>query len=205
MRHAKSRLHQLAVQDFADTAAKNALAASSIEFLGPPEDEWRKCLQQFRDGKSARDGRGTSDRIYLMRWCLSECMLQHWRKQLRTAKVLVLIRDERQGRLQIRFRATSSNFSVLSGVFGCEELCIGKKAIDIDIHNATKAALKEFCTERSGAPRGFNGPAPKVDSELLAALKEKCEMIVTDCASADVHQCSQQSPACSFDYYWFSS
>jgi hypothetical protein len=111
-------------------------------------------------------------------------MLQHWRKQLRTAKVLVLIRDERQGRLQIRFRATLSNFSVLSGVFGCEELCVGKKAIDI--HNATKAALKEFCTEHSGAPRGFNGPGPKVDSELLAALKEKCEMIVTDCASAEL-------------------
>ena len=44
VRHAKSRLHELAVQDFADTAAKNALAASSIEVLGPPEDEWRKCL-----------------------------------------------------------------------------------------------------------------------------------------------------------------
>ena len=182
LKHAKTRLHQLAMQWFLD---KNPTEQQACENLfGPSIDGWKRCLNDFVQGKSARNGKTTSDQQYLMRWCLSEAMLQQLRQKVRSARVLVLIRDERQGRLQIRFQATLANHSMLSGLFGCEELKEGKKAKDIT--EATRNALKTFCTERLGAPRGFRGKEAVLDKTLFETLQDKIEMIVTDCASAEL-------------------
>ena len=182
LKHANTRLHQIAMQDFLD---KNPAEQHACENLfGPATDCWKRCLHDFLQGKSARDGKVASDQQYLMRWCLSEAMLQQLRGKLRSARVVVLIRDERQGRLQIRFQATLANHSILSGLFGCEELKEGKKAKDIT--EATRNALKTFCTERLGAPRGFRGKESVLDSALLQTLQDKIEMTVTDCASAEL-------------------
>lgn len=184
-KHENSRLHQLACRALLDAeTSSKTMQRALVDSLGPPETEWRDMFDKYHKGKSARDGEGCSDRVALMRWCIAEAILDRWRCSLRTARSFVLIRDERQGRLLLRFRSTLQDFSILSGIVGCEELLEGKKAVDI--HTATKNALRHFCTERSAAPRNFKGSDAAFNADLFAHLQDKCEMIVTDCASAEL-------------------
>ena len=150
----------------------------------PPPDEFQQCLEDLRKGCSARGGGGCSDKKMLMRWCLSEAILQRYRTSLRVAKSLVLVRDERHGQLLLRFRATLSDMSVVFGVLGVQKLSEGSKARDI--LNATEKALEDFATPCLSPPRGFGGTAGEIDQALLIHLKNKCEMVVTDCASAEI-------------------
>ena len=191
-RHAKCRLHQLAVQHLQDNgAATSVLTRGSSDkdngsaLPGPRLQEWESCFNGLRKGKSARDGGGQSDKVVLMRWCITESMLQLWRKQLGSARSLVLVRDERKGRMGLRFRACLQDFSVIEGVFGLEELQEGKKSAHI--HAATVQALKSFCTSCHSPPRNYKmQDANRLDHGLLNHLKECCDMIVTDCAAAEL-------------------
>ena len=149
----------------------------------PPAEEFRACLENLRKGGSARGG-GTSDKATLMRWCLSEAILQRNRSFLRLAKSLVLVRDERHGQLLLRFRATLSDMSVVLGVLGVQKLDQGSKARDI--LKATEKALEEFATPCLNPPRLFRGTRGEVDQSLLIHLKSKCDVVVTDCASAEI-------------------
>lgn len=183
-KHAQSRLHLLACQALVDKETSETMQKALLDSVGPSQTQWRAVFDKYQKGKSARDGEGCSDRVALMRWCIAEAVLDRWRTSLRTVRSFVLIRDERQGRLLLRFRSTLQDFSILSGIVGCEELSEGKKAVDI--HTATKNALRHFCTERSGAPRNFKGSDAAFNADLFAHLQDKCEMIVTDCASAEL-------------------
>ena len=181
-RHAKCRLHQLAVQHLQDNGAATSVSTTGP---GPHLQEWESCFNGLCKGKSARDGGGQSDKVVLMRWCITESMLQLWRKQLGSARSLVLVRDERKGRMGLRFRACLQDFSVIDGVFGLEELQEGKKSAHI--HAATVQALKSFCTSFHSPPRNYKmQDANRLDHDLLNHLKECCEMIVTDCAAAEL-------------------
>ena len=119
----------------------------------------------------------------LMRWCLSEAILQRYRTSLRVAKSLVLVRDERHGQMVLRFRATLSDMSVVSGVLGVQKLSEGSKARDI--LNATEKALEDFATPCLSPPRGLEELQGEIDRALLIQFKNKCEMVV-DCASAEI-------------------
>ena len=118
-----------------------------------------------------------------MRWCLSEAMLDHHRACLKCASMVVLIRDERHGKMLIRFRATLKDMTVVCGVLGLVELRQGSTAKDIV--DATEKAFI-FATPRHEAPRNFHGCTRKLESKLLKHLQERVEITVTDCAAAEI-------------------
>lgn len=101
-RHASSKLHQAAVR--AADSTKFPITSSAIV-------EFREALQQMRRGRSARDMLDgvLSDRVLLIRWCISEAVLQKYRAFLRTAEAICLMRDCRDGRLLMRFRASRAS------------------------------------------------------------------------------------------------
>ena len=101
-RHASSKLHQAAVR--AADSTKFPITSSAIV-------EFREALQQMRRGRSARDMLDgvLSDRVLLIRWCISEAVLQKYRAFLRTAEAICLTRDCRDGRLLMRFRASRAS------------------------------------------------------------------------------------------------
>ena len=157
-KHSKTRIHQEALQAWHDKSKSACLA--------PPRKDFEKALEGLRKGRSARDGGGSSDQATLTRWCLTEACLQEARSALRTCKSLVIIRDERAGKLMLRFRATLRDMSVLTGVLGLQDLSCGKKAADIV--DAT-ARAQTFATEQFQPPQGFRGRGgTRLDENLLA-------------------------------------
>ena len=94
-RHACSKLHQAAVQDSQSNTPGIALS------------EFEQTLTDMQRGRSARDmlDATLSDRSLLLCWCISEAVLQKYRAFLREAGAICLMRDCRDGRLLIRFRA----------------------------------------------------------------------------------------------------
>ena len=111
-------------------------------------------------------------------------MLDHYRACLKCASMVVLIRDERHGKMLIRFRATLKDMTVVCGVFGLVELRQGSTAKDIV--DATETAFNIFATPRQEAPRNFRGCTRKLESKLLQHLQERVEITVTDCAAAEI-------------------
>ena len=178
--HMQSKTHIRACQLWSDESN-----GASTQFVGPVVEQWELALRNLRKGHSMRDREGTSDQKTLVRWCLTESVLGCCRAALRTCKTLILIRDERQGKLMIRFRATLQDMTVLSGLLGVEELSKGKKAQDL--LEATKEAIKIFSTINFQPPRGFRGRTRNhLDQKLAETIQEKCQMVVTDCASVEL-------------------
>ena len=183
IQHAGTRHHKLALEHW-ELAASADTAADSQSVSALPTAEWKTTLEDFRKGRSARSGGTCSDLKNLMRWTLSEAMLQSMRASLRECRCLVLIRDERQGKLGLRFRATLKDLTVLCGVLGVEHL-EGKTACDLVA--ATERAIRTFATINYKPPRGFRGPTRnQIDEKLVSIIRERCHMVVTDCASAEL-------------------
>ena len=155
-----------------------------LSCIAPPAKEFQSCLRRMRKGRSARDGGGCSDKTNLMRWCLAEAMLDEHRAAARKCSSVVLIRDERQGKLMVRFRlCESATLNVRSGVLALETLPGGHAE---EILLGTRRGLETFCQSRYNAPRGFRGSIPEYDKDLFEKLRQKCQMVVTDCASAEL-------------------
>ena len=71
-------------------------------------------------------------------WCLHEAHLEQCRQLIRSAECMVISRDERHGRLQIRWRCIQ-NDTVSSGTLA---LCIGYKPDALVIEQATEQKFK---------------------------------------------------------------
>lgn len=179
-RHSSSKIHREAVLHW--EVAKQG----SVPVMAPPQEEFQETLVKFRRGDSARSqgSGGASDKVVFMRWCLSEALLDRYRTALRNAWTIVLVRDERHGKLLIRFRATLKDMSVVCGVLGMVKLIDGSRAKDI--LNATTKILSIFATPRYEAPRMFRGGTRECDSHLKKHLQESVEMIVSDSAASEI-------------------
>ncbi|CAK8999692.1 Uncharacterized protein SCF082_LOCUS6168, partial [Durusdinium trenchii] len=114
-RHEKSRAHQM---------------ASASEVIGaPPVDAFKDCLQGLMQGQSARQGGVSSDKKTRMRYALSEAIISRNRKLISDAETLSLMRDERKGKLLVRFRAVCQDLTTVSGVLGFQEVAGSAESI----------------------------------------------------------------------------
>ena len=86
--------------------------------MAPPSAEFQEVLTNMRQGGSARQGGVSSDRKSRLRFAVSEAILRRARQQLARARCVALFRDERQGRLLVRYRACLDDLTVVSGVLG---------------------------------------------------------------------------------------
>ncbi|CAK9092405.1 Uncharacterized protein SCF082_LOCUS43483 [Durusdinium trenchii] len=176
--HARSRLHQDALLHFCGEAE-----FADVYRLAPAAAEFSEAMEKLRKGRSARDGGGCSDKKNLIRWSLSEAVLDRSREAVRRSESLVILRDERHGKLMLRIRACGPDMTVHSAVLGMETMPRGKAT---DILEATRSAMRTFSTSRCNPPRNYRGPRPDCDETLFDRLTEKCEMVVTDSASSEL-------------------
>ena len=108
---------------------------------------------------------------------------QH-RAAARQSSSVVLIRDERHGKMMVRFRlCESKTLNVRSGVLALETLSCGQAE---EILRATRRGLSQFCQSRRNPPRGFRGHVQDFDEGLFKKLRQNCQMVVTDCASSEL-------------------
>lgn len=178
-RHQESQKHQEAVRFMEGSVSENDLASA------PSYLDFAATLNDMQKGHSMRNGGTCSDRTVLMHWCISESLLSIWRQKLSKAATLCLIRDERKGKLLIRFRGCSDDMDVCSGTLGCVRMKGGSAE---DIVTATAKAMRIFCTNFFQAPRlgislqqqgGF-------DRNLFKHLRGTVHMLTTDSHPAEL-------------------
>ena len=145
-RHEASKAHQAAAQL---CAGKAAIA------MAPPHSEFQAALTCMRQGGSARQGGVSSDRKSWLRFALSEALLRRARQQLARARCVALFRDERKGRLLVRYRACLDDLTVVSGVLGLKQA----EGSGDGLTKVTKMILEEFATPFHDLPRKCSAPS----------------------------------------------
>ena len=129
----------------------------------------KATLRTMQQGRSCRDKDSSSDRTSLLRWCVSEGVLDHYRGFLATAKSIVLMRDERNSRILVRFAAANEKLQTLAGVMG---LVKDRGSSNAEaILQATVEIMERFCTKLGDAPRNtcFKGAAALVRGFLATS------------------------------------
>jgi len=176
--HQKSVLQALGVD----------LGPRGTPLLGAPSLEaFNEVLAQVLRGESMRamDQGGTGDRMKNMRFCLLEALMEEDRAFIRRAKTMVLLRDERRGRLVVRYAACTGDLETRRGTVAVMRDYDSPTADNIV--KATRQAFKQFCTHRAGRPRSMPAlPAPEVDRDLLQHMRQITEMLVSDSAASEL-------------------
>ena len=173
-RHESSKIHVQAVE------TGGHLEASA---LAPPLPEFEESLRRMRSAGSSRDGGTCSDRKHQVRWCLAEATMEKGRQVLRDALAICLTRDERKGRLLVRWRACQPDLSSASGVCGFQAV----EGFADDLANSVKSAVQVFCTPRTCLPRGFQDKNPSgFDTPAEKNIRDKTIVLVTDAAAPEL-------------------
>ena len=167
-RHANSKLHIEAVN------ASNAPAGS------PPTSFFTDLVDHIQTGAGSAPEqewahlRGT--------WCLAEALKAMDQRFLARARAVTLFRDERKGRLMIRFLAVGPDLEVRSGTFGQEQ---GHGTGAINILKATENVLLRACTRFATPPYRCRAQ-PVLNRKLYRHLRLAVTGITTDAAADEV-------------------
>ena len=189
--HMGSKKHLVAMNHLAtQTTTASSSSSSTSESSGvtaaaPSLDDFRSVWERAGLGQ-VKIKRFQSSK---MMWCLSEVLKARTRKVLENADCIGLVRDERQGRLLIRYRAVKGldlHCGVLGQAknFGTGHVNLEKATVDL-----VKQALQP-CTE---APKTstFKPSRSQVElsrrlAERTTAVLEKVEMLCVDSASDEL-------------------
>ena len=134
-RHEKSKGHQ---------AASKSQSTDSALHLAPSQESFEEFLTQTLQSQSVRDGGVTSDKRIKMRWALTEAILARNRKMLADSQSMTLLRDERKGKLLVRFRAVRRDLSTVSGCFGLLPVSGSADSIALATDTLMEAYLELF-------------------------------------------------------------
>jgi len=178
-RHHDSKKHQEAIRFLEGHITEDDLS------VAPSLQDFASALSNMKKGQSMRNGGVPSDTTSLMQWCISESLLQVWRSKLAKATTLCLVRDERKGKLLIRFRACDGCLELCSGTLGCVRMTGGGAE---DIVTATAKALRIFCTENYLPPRMGNRLSQQggFDRKLFKHLRSIVHILTTDSHPAEL-------------------
>jgi hypothetical protein len=184
-RHARSQVHQQAVLHLLGVAVGPTGGCLSG---APTLDSFRTLLSRMEEGESERasarrqSGAKCSLKIRNMRWAVVEALREKDREFLRTSTTIVLMRDERETRLLVRYCAADKHLNVRRGFLGQTR---GAGGLGREIVAATGRVLRTFCTRKAGLPPGGRG-APTRDQGLLRHIQDRIEILVSDSAASEL-------------------
>ena len=178
-KHESAKSHTLA-----EEAAQKHLEGSAVtSVFAPPMSDFRDTLSKMRQGGSSRDGGPSSDKKNKLRWAVSEAVFEKSRQWLKEAQCISLMRDERKGRLLIRFRAClSPSLEVVQGVIGLRS----SEGYADNLAQCTIEAVREFCQPMKCPPRSCPTAEPKYDQDLEKNIRDRTAIVVTDAAANEL-------------------
>ncbi len=133
----------------------------------------KEVLHGLQRGKSEREeGRGS--KVAELRWAIAEAYASLDLEFLGKATSVALCRDERHGKLLVRFSAATEDLEHRSGTIALVKLN-GCTAFDLVV--ATRKALTFFCT---------CGHPPKLNRKLFDWIRTHVEVIANDAASNEM-------------------
>lgn len=173
-RHEQSKAH---------VAAAAAASSADHAALAPDKSIFEEALKRMRSGGSARDGGACSNKKEQVRWRLAEASMEAGRKVLREARCVALTRDERKGRLLIRWRACQADLTPASGVLDFKPV----EGYADSLASAVQKALSDYCQPRQSLPRGFvDNSLPAFQEDVAANVKRRTSILVTDAAAPEL-------------------
>ncbi len=184
--HSECKKHILALNTITaqPSGGSSSSTSSTSGVIAAPSIEELSSVWETAGGKQAKIKRNRSDKIM---WCISEVLKARTRRFLENADCIGLIRDERKGRLLIRYRAVKG-LDLQCGVLGqAKDFGTGHE----NIGEATVNILKQALTPQTGAPKSAVCSQKKVDlsrrlAERTAGVLEKVEMLCVDSASDEL-------------------
>jgi hypothetical protein len=117
-----------------------------------------------------------------MRWAIVEALREKDREFLRKATTIVLMRDERETRLLVRYCAADKHLNVRRGFLGQTR---GAGGLGREIVAATSRILRLFATRKAGMPPGGRG-TPVRDKALIRHIQDHIEILVSDSAASEL-------------------
>ena len=159
-----------------------------VAFTAPLVESFKQMFCAFHEGRAARSGFDLPSghvgrtKANLMLWCLNEALLERDREFLVQSSCLMIMRDERRGRLHFRFRGASSLLIVSAGYLGQS---VGHTPDALGIRDATMQVIKRFCTRRSNPPPGSKLETC-FDTSLCDRMLSCLEAVSVDSASNEV-------------------
>ncbi len=164
------------------------LSPNGVPLVGVLELQvFEDALARLREGTSARrmDNGGTGETNKHIRWCVLEALASQDRAFLREAVTMVICRDERHGRLLVRYAACKPNLESRRGTLGVIR-DYGAPSAE-NILKATQGLFKQFCTRRLGKPRSMRHmKEPAMTQVLYQHLRDITEMVVNDSAASQL-------------------
>ena len=115
--HASSQAHESAVLRLLDPSGADPQVSVRELNQAPQKETYETLLAWVRKGGSMRDGVanvGHFKKVKMMSWTLAEGLRQVYREWLGSCDTIALLRDERHGRLLVRFRCANLSFGCLN-------------------------------------------------------------------------------------------
>ena len=149
---------------------------------------FKDVFRQSHSGQAASQGYILSsgivgvDKLNKILWCLLAADIDLKRDALRIAETLNISRDERHGRLHIRFRCTTINSVFHGGYLG---QAIGFQPDALGKTEATRGVYKAFCTKFHDPPTDAV-VCPEFDEKLFDHMRKVTEAISVDSAANEI-------------------
>ena len=182
MKHHQSKSHREAVAELLGIPLPASIAPSVAVF--------RDIFKQVRKGIAIDDLNETSEGIVGKRkgkdiaWCLSEADLSFRRQAIAESEVMQFMRDERHGRLHVRFLCVSKSVSSTE-TFGYLGQAQDFVPTGIGIATATQEIYKTFCTAFLDPPSA-SALAPCFDNSLFEHMCAATEACAVDSAENEI-------------------
>ena len=183
--HANSDTHQTAMLEYLQLKVGPTMKAIQG---APPITEFKTVWDAACKGQRKVDSVGQFERIKKLQWCLWESIKEGDREFLmRDGVQITLLRDERQGRLALRYIAVDRKFNMRSGVLG-QTKAFGTGSDEIN--KATLHVMTSLMTKRFHPPRGIQVEIDEQDimqAQLDArSVLEKVKVLTVDAASDEM-------------------
>ena len=149
-----------------------------VASVTPSALSFGEVFQAFHDGKAMcthhvfilSSGIFAKGKLGKMLWCCHEALVAQQRAAIRASVVLAIMRDERHGRLHVRFRAVDEAFNVTTGYLGQSR---GHSSDALSVCEATQSIVPSFCAEYQDPPRDVAVRA-SWNAELYARIRGLC-------------------------------
>ena len=178
-RHQNNPRHKAAVAAY--------LSGVKYDGFSPSQDAFFTIMDALKAG-DASDSSWKSSRGRKIAWCVLEAIKEHDQTAIKRAASVSLFRDERAGRLLIRYRAVATDMTVVSGTLG-QARDFGTGAGNIT--RATEEIMTRLCTLRHNPPTAgtegvFKSKADQVLNPLLQHLRKSVICLAVDSASDEL-------------------
>ena len=175
-RHAQSVCHKAAVEEYLHGDKDGA----KFSVMCPKWETFKDVANEIVAGGTLEQEHSAHRKIM---WCLKEALCNEDREVLKSAVAITLFRDERKGRLAVRYRAVNQKLDEFSGTLG-QERDFGTGATKIT--DATTRIMERMCTKFNNPPKYNCSATPTWMPDLMAHVRATVMCVTVDSAGDEL-------------------